>query len=64
MLYFLNSSTSFNYFDYDITMEPINAILIHPLQERSVFKFDDNGVKQNFHCCQMLHQILNILRLE
>ena len=23
---------------------------IHPLQERGVFKFDDNGVKQNFHC--------------
>ena len=31
-------------------MESRNAILIHPLQERGVFKFDDNGVKQNFHC--------------
>ena len=56
MLYSLNLSISFlltpvNYFDYDITMESRNAILIHPLQEQSgVFEFDDYGVKQNFHC--------------
>ena len=42
--------TPVNYFDYDITMESRNAILIHPLQERGVYKFDNNGVKQNFHC--------------
>ena len=42
--------TPVNYFDYDITMESRNAILIHPLQERGVFEFDDNGVKQSFHC--------------
>jgi primary-amine oxidase len=42
--------TPVNYFDYDISMESKNAILIHPLQERGVFEFDDNGVKQNFHC--------------
>jgi primary-amine oxidase len=43
--------TPVNYFDYDIAMESKNAILIHPLQqERGVFEFDDNGVKQNFHC--------------
>ena len=53
--YSLNLSTSFmltpvNYFDYDITMESRNAILIHPLQERGVFEFDNNGVKQSFHC--------------
>ena len=55
MLYSLNLSTGFmltpvNYFDYDITMESRDAILIHPLQERDVFEFDDKGVKQNFHC--------------
>jgi primary-amine oxidase len=38
--------TPVNYFDYDISMESKNAILIHPLQERGVFEFDDNGVKQ------------------
>ena len=42
--------TPVNYFDYDITMESRNAILVHPLQERGVFGFDNNGVKQNFHC--------------
>ena len=41
--------TPVNYFDYDITMESRNAILIHP-QERGVFEFDNYGVKQNFHC--------------
>ena len=41
--------TPVNYFDYDITMESKNAILIHTLQERGVFEFDDNGVKLNFH---------------
>ena len=45
----LNLSTSFmltpvNYFDYDITMESRNVVLIHPIQER-----DDCGLKQNFH---------------
>ena len=42
--------TPVNYFDYDVTMESRNAILIHPPQERGVFEFDDNGVKQNLHC--------------
>ena len=48
--------TPVNYFDYDVTMESKNAILIHPLQDQSgggsggVFEFDDYGVKQNFHC--------------
>jgi primary-amine oxidase len=44
--------TPVNYFDYDITMESKNAILIHPpsQERRGVFEFDDNGVKQNFHC--------------
>ena len=40
--------TRVNYFDYDITMESRNVILIHPLQERIVFEFEDNGAKQNF----------------
>ena len=42
--------TPVNYFDYDVTMESRNAILIHPHQERGVFEFDANGVTQNFHC--------------
>ena len=56
--------TPVNYFDYDITMESRDAILIHPLQERDVFEFDDNGEKQNFHCLPMVHPFLNILILE
>jgi primary-amine oxidase len=43
--------TPVNYFDYDVTLESRNAILIHREQgEGGVHEFDDNGVKQNFHC--------------
>ena len=44
--------TPVNYFDYDVTLESRNAILIHTEQGEGggVHKFDDNGVKQNFHC--------------
>ena len=38
--------TPVNYSDYDIVMESRNSILIHPLQERIVVEFDDNGVKK------------------
>ena len=49
-IYQFHVNSPVNYFDYDTTFEPRNAILIHPLQERDVFEFDDNGEKQNFHC--------------
>ncbi|KAF8815578.1 amine oxidase catalytic domain-containing protein [Phlegmacium glaucopus] len=57
--------TPVNYFDYDVSMESRNSILIYPPKEPgAIYEFDDNGVQANFHCCQMLHRILNILRLE
>ena len=42
--------TPANYFDYDVTMESKNAILIHPAKEQGVYEFEDNGVEENFHC--------------
>ena len=43
--------TPVNYFDYDITMESKNAILIHSNKEQgAAHEFEDNGVKLNFHC--------------
>ena len=44
--------TPVNYFDYDVSLESRNAILLHPLkgQAGGVYEFDDNGVKENFHC--------------
>ena len=44
--------TPVNYFDYDVSSESRNAILIHPLKAGGdgVYEFDDNGVKENFHC--------------
>ena len=43
--------TPVNYFDYDVSMESRNAILIHELKEQGgVREFDDYGVKENFHC--------------
>ena len=43
--------TPVNYFDYDVSLESRNAILVHPLKGRAgSYAFDDNGVKENFHC--------------
>jgi len=45
--------TPLNYFDYDISMELKNSILLHPSdpeQEGDPYSFDDNGVKQDFTC--------------
>jgi primary-amine oxidase len=43
--------TPVNYFDYDVSLESRNAILIHALKDQAgVYEFDDNGVKENFHC--------------
>lgn len=40
-----------NYFDYDVTMESKNAILLYsPKEQGGAYGFDDNGVKENFHC--------------
>ena len=40
-----------NYFDYDVSLESRNAILVHPLKgQAGAYDFDDNGVKENFHC--------------
>ena len=52
----LNLSPSFmltpaNYFDYDVSLETRNAILLHPLKGHAgAYQVDDNGVKENFHC--------------
>ena len=43
--------TPVNYFDYDVSLESKNAILVHPLKgQAGAYEFDDNGVKENFHC--------------
>ena len=40
-----------NYFDYDVSLESKNAILLHPLKgQAGEYEFDNNGVKENFHC--------------
>lgn len=40
--------TPVNYFDYDVSLESRNAILIKG--QAGAYEFDDNGVKENFHC--------------
>ncbi|KIM38732.1 hypothetical protein M413DRAFT_447684 [Hebeloma cylindrosporum] len=43
--------TPLNYFDYDISMELRNAILLRePGRSGQPFSFDDNGVKQDYAC--------------
>ncbi|KAF9477828.1 amine oxidase catalytic domain-containing protein [Pholiota conissans] len=43
--------TPLNYFDYDISMELKNAILLHtPQTPGDPYTFDDYGVKQDFTC--------------
>ncbi|KAF8967481.1 copper amine oxidase [Flammula alnicola] len=43
--------TPLNYFDYDVSMESRNAILLHaPENPGDPYTFDDNGVKQDFTC--------------
>ncbi|KAF8187204.1 copper amine oxidase [Pholiota molesta] len=43
--------TPLNYFDYDISMELRNAILLHsPQTPGDPYTFDDYGVKQDFTC--------------
>ena len=43
--------TPVNYFDYDVSLESRNAILVHPLKgQTGTYEFDNNGVKENFHC--------------
>ena len=43
--------TPINYFDYDVSLESRNAILFRPLKgQAGAYEFDDNGVKENFHC--------------
>ncbi|THU91038.1 amine oxidase catalytic domain-containing protein [Dendrothele bispora CBS 962.96] len=44
--------TPLNYFDYDVTMESKNAILLTttPEQQGGAYGFDDFGVNQSFNC--------------
>ncbi|KAF8805988.1 amine oxidase catalytic domain-containing protein [Phlegmacium glaucopus] len=43
--------TPVNYFDYDVTLESRNAILIHPPKvPGDAYEYTDHGVKENFHC--------------
>ncbi|EEB99776.1 hypothetical protein MPER_00460 [Moniliophthora perniciosa FA553] len=43
--------TPLNYFDYDVTMESSNAILLSmPEVPGKAYPFDDYGVKQDFTC--------------
>jgi hypothetical protein len=43
--------TPVNYFDYDVSLESRNAILVHPVEgQAGVYEFDNNGVKENLHC--------------
>ena len=50
-----------NYFDYDLSMESRNAILVHPLKgQAGAYEFDDNGVKETSTVFRMLPLILDI----
>ncbi|KAJ3512039.1 hypothetical protein NLJ89_g3755 [Agrocybe chaxingu] len=43
--------TPLNYFDYDISMELRNAVLLHnPERQGDAYSFDDYGVKQDLTC--------------
>ncbi|PPR06108.1 hypothetical protein CVT26_005335 [Gymnopilus dilepis] len=43
--------TPLNYFDYDVSMELKNAILLHePANPGELYSYDDYGVKQDFTC--------------
>ncbi|CAA7259438.1 unnamed protein product [Cyclocybe aegerita] len=43
--------TPLNYFDYDISMELKNAVLLHnPERQGDAYSFDDYGVKQDLTC--------------
>lgn len=43
--------TPLNYFDYDVSVELQNAVIMHPPEiPGDPFTFDDYGVKQDFTC--------------